>query len=149
MPMTGQCRCGRVTFEVAAPPLMTMACHCRGCQRMTGGPFSLGALIAPESFRVTAGEPAIGGLHGPSRHFFCPHCMSWLFTQPEGIDLVVVRTTMLDQRGWDTPFMENCTREKLPWASTPARYSYPEFPPVDAYPALMAEFAAQQAATAP
>lgn len=149
MQMTGRCRCGEVTFEVAAPPLMTMACHCRGCQRMTGGAFSLGALVAPESFRLTGGEPAIGGLHGPSRHYFCPRCMSWLFTRPEGIDLVVVRTTMLDQRGWDTPFMENYTSEKLPWAVTPARHSYPEFPPAEAYPALIAEFAEQQAAAAP
>lgn len=149
MLLTGQCRCGRVTFEIAAPPLVTVACHCRGCQRMTGAAFSLGALVAPESFRVTSGAPAIGGLHGASRHYFCPHCMSWLFTRPDGTPLVVVRTPMLDQRGWDAPFVETYTSEKLPWATTPARHSYPQFPPAEAYEALIAEFASQQRAEAP
>jgi hypothetical protein len=143
---TGQCRCGRVSFEVSAPPLLTMACHCRGCQRMTASAFSLSVAIPSEGFRVTTGEPAIGGLHGPAQHYFCAWCMSWLFTRMEGLDFFVnVRSVMLDQRIWDTPFVETCTAEKLPWASTPAKHSYPGFPPLERYEALMAEYAAEKA----
>lgn len=144
MKMTGRCRCERVTFEISAPPMVTMACHCRGCQRMTASAYSLSVLVPSEGFRIASGEPVIGGLHGPNRHYFCPHCMSWLFTRPEGMDfLVAVRSTMLDQRGWDTPFIETCTSEKLPWVTTPAKHSYPEFPPPEAFEPLIAEFAAQ------
>ena len=63
-----------------------MACHCTGCQRMTASAFSLSALYPSSGFEVTEGRPVIGGLHGPARHFFCPHCMSWLFTRPEGTE---------------------------------------------------------------
>jgi hypothetical protein len=98
---------------------------------MTASAFALSVMIPSNAFRVTAGEPVIGGLHGPTRHYFCPHCMSWLFTRPEGMDFSVnVRTTMLDDRSWDTPFIETYTSEKLAWASTPAKHSYPEFLPI-------------------
>jgi len=143
--VTGSCRCGRVEFEVTATPLLTMACHCRGCQKMTGSAFSLSAAIPAEGFRVTRGEPAIGGLHGASRHYFCPHCMSWLFTRPEGVDFFVnVRPTMLEGPSWTEPFIETCTAEKLAWASTPARFSCEGFPPTDAYEQLIAAFAEQE-----
>ena len=105
LPATGGCRCGAVRFEVTAAPLLTMACHCRGCQRMTGSAYSLSAAIPSDGFRVTAGEPVIGGLHGATRHYFCGHCMSWLFTRPEGMDWFVnLRPTMLDEPGWFEPF---------------------------------------------
>lgn len=142
MRATGSCRCGQVEFEVTAPPLMTMACHCRGCQRMTGSAYSLSAAIPAQGFRVTRGEPVIGALHGPTRHFYCAHCKSWLFTRPEGMDFFVnVRPTMLAEAVWTQPFIETCTSEKLAWASTPARHSFAQYPAPDLYQPLMAEFA--------
>jgi hypothetical protein len=143
MPIQGRCRCGRVTFEVSASPLLTMACHCRGCQQMTSSAFSLSAAIPAGGFRVTGGEPVIGGLHGPNRHYFCGYCMSWLFTRPDGLDFFVnVRSPLLDERVYDVPFIETWTSEKLPWATTPARHSYPQYPAPDAYEQLMAEYRA-------
>ena len=72
----GECRCGRVRFRVAGEPLMTMACHCTGCQRMTGSAFSLSSLYPADAFQVTAGEPILGGLREETRHFFCPDCLT-------------------------------------------------------------------------
>ncbi|MEE1613209.1 GFA family protein [Microvirga sp. CF3016] len=138
----GQCRCGQVKFSVSGTPVVTMACHCKGCQRMTASAFSLSALYPSDRFEILQGEPVIGGLHGPTRHFFCPHCMSWLFTRPEGMDeFVNVRSTMLENPGRLAPFIETYTSEKLPWATTPAVHSFEKLPPVDRYPELAAEFA--------
>ena len=124
---TGHCRCGQVQFEVAAAPLITMVCHCIGCQRMTGSAFSLGALYLSDEFKVTSGKPVIGGLHGATRHYFCPHCMSWLFTRPEGMDeFVNVRAPLMEGARTCTPFLETCTDERLPWATTPAVHSFAE-----------------------
>ena len=81
LPMEGGCRCGRVRLKINAAPLLTMACHCTGCQKMTGSAYSLSAAIPSEGFEVTKGEPVIGGLHGLSRHYFCPYCRSWMFTR--------------------------------------------------------------------
>jgi hypothetical protein len=137
----GGCRCGQVRFRANGRPIITMACHCNGCQRMTASAFSLSSLYPSASFEVTEGEPVIGGLHGATRHFFCPHCMSWLFTRPEGLDeFVNVRATMLDDARDFTPFIETYTSEALPWAKTSAVHSFEKFPPMERYPQLVEEF---------
>lgn len=145
-PREGGCRCGQVRFRVGAPPLLTMACHCTGCQRMTGSAFSLSAAIPSQAFSVTQGEPVIGGIHGASRHYFCPHCLSWMFTRPEGIDAFVnVRSTLLDDPSGLPPFIETWTREKLLWATTPAVHSFEALPALDAYEGLVKGYAEQRA----
>src|SRR5690606_21055567 len=107
LPLEGGCRCGQVRFRVTAPPLLTMACHCTGCQRMTASAYSLSVAAPADGFEVTAGEPVFGGLHGPLRHFFCPRCMSWMFMRSYWIDwLVIVRATLHDDTAWLTPFIE-------------------------------------------
>ena len=146
LPMEGQCRCGAVRLKVTAPPLITMACHCTGCQRMSSSAYSLSVAIPADGFSVIAGEPVIGGLHGATRHYFCPHCMSWMFTRIEGAPFVNVRATMLDEIAWFTPFVETYTSEKLPWATTPATHSFAQFPDFEAYPKLIEEYRAMQGA---
>lgn len=142
----GACRCGQVRFRVKGKPVLTMACHCTGCQRMTASAFSLSVLYTSDAFEMVQGEPVIGGLHGAARHFFCPHCMSWLFTRPEGLDAFVnVRATMLDDARDFSPFIETYTSEALPWAKTPAVHSFDKFPPMERYPELVAEFAERSA----
>ena len=142
LPWEGGCRCGRVRFKVSAQPLLTMACHCTGCQRMTASAFSLSVAIPSEGFEVTEGEPVIGGLHGATRHYFCPYCLSWMFTRPEGMDWFVnLRATMLEDASWFTPFIETWTSEKLPWATTPAVHSYAAVPALEDYEVLLQEYA--------
>lgn len=137
----GGCRCDQLRFKVTAPAIFTAACHCTGCQRMTGSAFSLTAAFPGNAFSVIQGAPVIGGLHGSIQHNFCPHCMSWVFTRPNGYDFVNVRTTMFDDPSGFTPFIETYTSEKLPWATTPAPYKYPKFPPVEELKGLMENYA--------
>lgn len=142
LPWTGGCRCGRTRFEVTAAPLLASACHCSGCQRMTAGAYSLSLAVPTEGFAVTQGEPVIGGLHGPSRHFYCSYCMSWMFSRPHGLDWMVnFRATMLDDHAWFVPYVEFCTNEGLPWAKTPAAHSFPTIPAMEAFQGLMEGFA--------
>jgi hypothetical protein len=149
LPAEGGCRCGRVRFRLTAAPLVTMACHCRGCQRMTGSAYSLSAAIPAEGFALIAGEPVIGGLHGEPRHFFCGWCMSWIFTRVPGTDWFVnVRATMLHEPGWYVPFVETFTAEALPWALTGAPHGYPGFPPMEDMERLVAEYRAATAGRA-
>jgi hypothetical protein len=108
---------------------------------MTGSAYSLSALYSSDAFKVTGGAPVIGGLHGPTRHFFCPHCMSWLFTRPEGMDnLVNVRATMMDDARVFAPFVEMYTEEMLPWAKTRAIHTFERFPTIERFLELIADY---------
>lgn len=142
----GTCRCGDIEIEVTAPPFMTAACHCRGCRKMSSSAYSLTAMFSRQALRVTKGEPVKGGRKGPELdHFFCPSCMSWMFTRITGMDdFVNVRPTMFDKPEWTRPFIETMTAEKLPWVETPARHSYEAFPPMEDFQKLMREFAEQR-----
>lgn len=142
--MEGGCRCQGLRFRVTAPPIITAACHCKGCQRMSSSAFSLSAFYAVDSFEVTQGVPVIGGLRGSDvHHFFCEHCMTWAFTRiPSLPHLVNTRPTLFDDVDGSAPFIETFTKTKLPWAVTGALHSFEEFPPMEAYPDLIQAFAA-------
>lgn len=145
--LKGECRCGRIHFQVTALPLITMACHCTGCQRMSASAFSLSAAVPSDAFSITQGEPVLGGLRGELQHFFCDYCMSWLFTRVGGFESIVnIRVTMLDDPSRFPPFIETYTTEKLPWATTPAVHSFPQFPPIEDYEDLARQYASSVSA---
>jgi hypothetical protein len=145
----GGCRCGKVRFEATGEPMLTMACHCTGCQQMTSSAFSLSEGYSADAFRLTAGETVIGGIHGPTRHYHCDHCKSWLYTEPDGADgFVNVRSTMFDEPRRETPFVELYVGEALPWATIGAAKSYAALPAMDEWPILIQQFAGRQTAWA-
>ena len=142
----GGCRCGQVRFELKQPVLLTMACHCKGCQRMTGSAFSLSAMYASTNFEIVAGEPVIGGMKASPPHYVCSQCSSWIFTRvpsPMG-DFVNVRATLLDDIDHTPPFIETCTDEKLAWVDTSATHSFEKFPPREEFAGLIAKFIVRQ-----
>ena len=144
LPMHGGCRCSKVRFTITAPPLMTMMCHCTGCQRMTGGAYSTSIAVPTPGFALTGGETVIGGLRGERlRHHHCDWCKSWMFTrfEPE-IGFVNVRATMLDDPSWFTPFVETYTSEALPWAVVGAPHKFERFPDMAEFQPILAAFAA-------
>ncbi|WCM27814.1 GFA family protein [Sphingomonas sp. QA11] len=145
LPMEGGCRCGKVRIRIDKPPMLTMACHCTGCQKMSASAYSLSVAIPTDGFTVTKGDTVIGGLHGDqSQHHHCDWCKSWVFSRIAfDVGFVNVRPTMLDDAGWYVPFMETYTSEALPWAKTPAKHRYPQFPEMADFGKLLAEFAEQ------
>lgn len=65
-----------------------------------------------------------------------------MFTKVEGAAARVnVRATLCHDNSWFTPFVETMTKDKLPWAVTPAIHSYEEFPSPEEFKRLIAEFA--------
>lgn len=143
LPWQGGCLCGRVRFEVTAAPLLSMACHCRGCQRLTASAFSLTLVVPGNGFAIIEGATVPGGLHGENLYAFCDRCKSWLFTEPAGSGngMIFLRPTMLDAARWTEPFVESMTREKLPWVELPTAFSFEGFPAPADYPQLMSAYA--------
>lgn len=145
-PVDGACMCGEVHVRVVAPPMITMACHCTGCQKLSASAFSLTAMFSPDAFTITKGAPQIGALHGANPYYFCPRCLNWLYTAPAGAPIVNVRPALFKIPAWSTPFIESYVSEKLPWATTSAKHSFDKFPGMEQYGRLLAEYAALQGA---
>jgi hypothetical protein len=146
LPWEGGCMCGGVRFQVSGAPLLTMACHCTGCQKLTASAYSLSIAVPSAGFAITRGEPVIGGMHGAHRQYYCAHCKNWMFTHPHGMDFFVnVRATMLDRHDWFVPYVEVNTSERLPWATTPAKYSFSTQPDLEGYEPLVEAFAREGA----
>jgi hypothetical protein len=140
---SGQCRCGAVRIEASGAPLVTMACHCTGCQRMTGGAYSLSSLYPADCFLMSKGATVRGGMKTGPDHQFCPECMSWMFTVPQGLDgFVNVRASLFNDAADHRPYVEMCRSEALPGASSGAVRSYEGFPRETEFPELIAEYAA-------
>ena len=145
----GGCRCGQLRFQFTGAPLITLACHCRGCQRMTGGPYSTSVTVPTGRFAVTAGQAVIGGVGDPAMHHHCPKCFSWVFTRMEGWSFVNLRTSMLDDPTGLDPFVETQTADRLPFATTGAVRSFKGFPDDAEWPELMKDYALASAGRAP
>lgn len=142
LPWDGGCRCDRLRVRVTMPPLLSAACHCHGCQRMSASAFSLTLILPISGFEVLQGEPVVGGLQGvDAQHMFCDHCKTWVFTRAEQFGVVNLRPTMLDAASWFVPYIETYVSTKLAWATTPAFQSFDEFPPMESYVQLMADYA--------
>lgn len=140
LPLGGSCLCGAVHMEITAPPLMTLVCHCRDCQKLCASAYSLTVMIPARGFAVSGAEPTIGGLRSEERHHhYCPNCLTFMFTRIEGVeDRVNVRATLLDDLSWFSPFVEVMVEEKLPWVSVPAVHSFARLP--DAIGPLAGEY---------
>lgn len=83
---TGGCLCGAVRFASDAEPVFTGNCHCKDCQRTTGGPFTP-AMFFPESAVNVSGTTTNYRSFGDSGKYiersFCPTCGSQLFSRCE------------------------------------------------------------------
>jgi hypothetical protein len=138
----GGCRCDAVRLAVIGAPLLTFACHCIGCQKMSGGAFSLTSMYPEDRFDVTQGETMLGGMKGDVHHHHCPSCMSWLFTIGDALPgLVNVRTTMLDDRSTHRPFIDAWLSEGVSWVDSGATRKFDSIPMEDEFPQLMADYA--------
>ena len=129
-------------MTVSAPPVIAMACHCQGCQKLSSSAYSLTLMVPANGFAAT-GETELGGLRrDASPHHHCAHCKNWLFTTNiGGGQFVNFRPTMLDDATWVRPLVESWIGDKLPGVETGARHSFEAFPPREAYPGLMEEYA--------
>lgn len=71
--MTGGCQCGRVRYEVDVENTDAYLCHCKMCQRATGGAFAAFKSVKRADVRW-AGEPDWYESSPIAVRPFCSHC---------------------------------------------------------------------------
>lgn len=79
----GGCQCGATRYHVAAGRAFASICHCRMCQRASGGPFA--ALLEVDAARVTWDTPpGVFASSDLAERGFCPACGTPLFYRVKG-----------------------------------------------------------------
>jgi hypothetical protein len=124
--MEGSCTCGAVRYRLTDRPLFTHACHCTWCQRETGGPHALNAMIETDRVEVLAGRPVEAPLPSASGKgqimVRCPDCqiVLWSHYAGAGRAMAFIRVGTLDEPASCPPDIHIFTSTKLPWYVLPS-----------------------------
>jgi hypothetical protein len=117
--LTGGCLCGAIRYESTGQPVLTVNCHCRDCQKASGGA-STASLFVPIDSLKTTGNVKYYEKTGDSGQTisrgFCPNCGSALFGKPSIMpDLISIRPGTLDHPESFRPALDMYTSSALPW----------------------------------
>ena len=82
-PLEGGCLCGQVRFKAHQPPMRTLACHCKFCQRVTGSSYFAESMFAMDAVEFSGAalssyEHISEGSGKKVAVHFCPSCGSTL-----------------------------------------------------------------------
>lgn len=108
---TGGCQCGAIRYCVSGLTRPTI-CHCRMCQKATGGPFA--ALVVTENLSWTRGEPSYFQSSNLVRRGFCGDCGTPLTYEFEAANIDITITS-LDEPEQFAPVLQLATESRLPW----------------------------------
>ena len=133
----GGCTCGQVRYKVhSKQPLIVHACHCRWCQRQTGGPHVINALCESKFIELINGEVETTTVPTPKGAgqtiARCPHCKDALWsnylTTGMGEHLRFLRVGTLDEPNRMPPDVHIYTSSMMPWYVIPDNhYAVEEF----------------------
>jgi hypothetical protein len=120
MTTQGGCLCSAVRYEISAPPLVSIACHCRACQYVAGGAPTLVMAFPKSAVTITKGAAKTfwstadsGAKVGRS---FCHACGTPLFAAPEhNADFVAVKVGSLDDPSGFKVQLDIWRRTAQPW----------------------------------
>jgi hypothetical protein len=111
----GGCLCGQIRFEAQGDPDFAGYCHCRMCQRSSGGPAQLYASFPPEGV-VYASAPAIYRSSPGSARHFCPSCGSQIAFRDAAS--VSINVPCLDDPAAIAPREHIWCESRIPWFDT-------------------------------
>jgi hypothetical protein len=120
--LTGGCGCGAVKFEIDAPLVGALYCHCTRCQRRSGSASSASAKLEPGSLRVTQGEEQLKGWapEGGLEKVFCAECGSALLGRdPASGEVKIVRLGAIDGDPGVRPATHQFVAYAAPWEPLP------------------------------
>jgi hypothetical protein len=117
--MSGGCLCGAIRYDCEAGPIFAGNCHCKDCQRTSGGPYTPAMLFRASDVRIT-GVPRYYRSHGDSgrrvERGFCSTCGSQIFAKLEALpDVIGVKAGTLDDGALFRPAVDFYVASAQPW----------------------------------
>lgn len=113
---TGGCQCGAVRYALYVAPQNSHVCHCRMCQRATGGVFAALAGAPKAEFAWTKGEPAFFTSSNLAKRAYCRECgtpLSFSYDMPEARCYVTIGS--LDEPEAAPIIMQYGVESKIGW----------------------------------
>jgi len=113
--LTGGCQCGAVRYRLTAKPTGSNVCHCRMCQKASGGPFMAFAGVALDDLVWTRGAPKVFASSTVAERGFCGGCGTPLTYRIIGRNRVSVTIGSLDRASDAAPLMQYGVDSKVAW----------------------------------
>jgi hypothetical protein len=112
--LKGGCQCGAVRYRLDAAPGGNI-CHCRMCQKASGGPFMAFGGVPAETFVVTRGVLAIFQSSDIAERGFCAACGTPLTYRVLGGQSVGVTLGSLDDPSAVAPEEQFGAESRVSW----------------------------------
>ena len=114
MTYEGGCLCGQVRWQATAEPENVRLCHCRNCQRATGGPFFARALFGAADV-TRSGETIRWASSGRLHRLSCAQCGTPVFAEPQDGPWLAISLATLDRPNALRPESHIWVSQKLDW----------------------------------
>ena len=132
--ITGGCLCGKVRYSADVEPAFTGVCHCRNCQKESGGAFAI-VVAVPQPDLTVRGQMKTYTDRGDSGKAmyrrFCPDCGSTLMDEAEAMPgVAMIQAGTLDDVSWVKPTMQVYCDSAQPWVQLAGEMArFPKMPP--------------------
>ena len=133
-PVEGGCQCGAVRYRITASPLGVYNCHCRDCQRASGGTHTMSMPMLREHFEHLSGALVAFDKAADSgrtvRMLGCAICGTKVWNEPLASSaMLVIKPGTLDDPSWAMPVGNIWTASALPWVQIdPGQVNFPGQP---------------------
>jgi len=132
--LTGSCLCGAIRYSISVPVTELRACHCTGCQKISGSGGTVNAMLPSAAFKLTKGKPkrytAIADSGRTLHRYFCADCGSQIYSQREqNLEFLTVRAGSFDEAPPMKITAHIWTKSARPWSYIdPAAKQHPGQP---------------------
>lgn len=117
--ITGTCQCGEITYELTEPPMYSVICYCKECQKTSGSTFSISMVVKTEAL-LLSGELGTWERQSDSgntnKAHFCKVCGNRIYhSNPESPETIRLKPGTLDNTDIISPAAHIWTCEKQSW----------------------------------
>ena len=126
---TGSCHCGEISYTFSGEPLRQVNCHCKNCQKTSGGPYLANIFVSEDNLFIKGSPKVYQHLADSGNQMtkkFCGNCGAQMFSLDSGRPgIVSIRGGTIDNLEIIQPTINIFVSSKIP--STPLNESLSTF----------------------
>ena len=121
--LAGSCQCGNAHYQIRSDSVVSVACHCNNCRKLSGSAFGISLVVKSADVTFshnlkTWERPSDTGRR--NKAWFCPDCGNRIYHQdPDAPSVVRIRAGTLDNDQIPEPMVHVFAADKVPWLKFP------------------------------